>query len=430
MSYTLEGSLPTTATQEHSDMNPDNLAADVGQRAVPLGPAVAHPARVYNVWLGGKDHFAPDREAAQKVAGCRPQVVAGARANRQFLGRVVRYLAGTRGVSQFLDIGTGLPAPDNTHELAQALNPAARVVYADNDPVVLAHARALLTSRPGGTCDYLDADLHDPAGILAGAARTLDLGRPAAVLLLAVLHFLPDADDPAGILAALAAGLAPGSFVALSHVTGDFAPAAVASGVAAYNEAVPTGITARSHAEVTALLGGLSLVPPGVVPVSEWRPEPGTVRQPADLYAGLAATRTSPHQSRLRPALGHASGPITEPSGPPSAMAGDPPRLPPAGPGPAGDTGPDLDPEESLQRMLVLTGLLSAAGLTASLNVTRDIPDVTAWLPQPGGRDITVIVDDDGYIELRFWARPGTSPSHITTMLTRVIRVITAQTGT
>ncbi|HEX9354841.1 MAG TPA: SAM-dependent methyltransferase [Streptosporangiaceae bacterium] len=411
-------------------MNPDNLAADVGQRAVPLGPAVAHPARVYNVWLGGKDHFAPDREAAQRVAGCRPQVVAGARANRQFLGRVVRYLAGTRGVSQFLDIGTGLPAPDNTHELAQALNPAARVVYADNDPVVLAHARALLTSRPGGTCDYLDADLHDPAGILAGAARTLDLGRPAAVLLLAVLHFLPDADDPAGILAALAAGLAPGSFVALSHVTGDFAPAAVASGVAAYNEAVPTGITARSHAEVTALLGGLSLVPPGVVPVSEWRPEPGTVRQPADLYAGLAATRTSPHQSRLRPAPGHASGPITEPSGPPSAMAGDPPRLPPAGPGPAGDTGPDLDPEESLQRMLVLTGLLSAAGLTASLNVTRDIPDVTARLPQPGGRDITVIVDDDGYIELRFWARPGTSPSHITTMLTGAIRVITAQTGT
>ncbi len=278
---------------------------------------MAHPARVYNVWLGGKDHFAPDREAAQKVAGCRPQVVAGARANRQFLGRVVRYLAGTRGVSQFLDIGTGLPAPDNTHEVAQALNPAARVVYADNDPVVLAHARALLTSRPGGTCDYLDADLHDPAAILAGAARTLDLGRPAAVLLLAVLHFLPDADDPAGILAALAAGLAPGSFVALSHVTSDFAPAAVASGVAAYNEAVPAGITARSHAEVTALLGGLSLVPPGVVPVSEWRPDPGTVRQPADLYAGLAATRTGPHQSRLRPAPGHASGPITEPSGPP-----------------------------------------------------------------------------------------------------------------
>ena len=214
---------------------------------------------------------------------------------------MVRYLAGTRGISQFLDIGTGLPAPDNTHELAQALNPAARVVYADNDPIVLAHARALLTSSPGGRCDYLDADLHDPAGILAGAARTLDLGRPAAVLLLAVLHFLPDADDLAGILAALASGLAPGSFVAVSHVTGDLAPAAVASGVAAYNEAVPGGIT-PAHPQVSALLGGLSLVPPGVVPVSEWRPEPGTVRQPADLYAALAATRPGAYLSRLRPA--------------------------------------------------------------------------------------------------------------------------------
>ena len=335
-----------------------------------------------------------------------------------------------RGVGQFLDIGTGLPAPDNTHELAQALNPEARVVYADNDPVVLTHARALLTSSPGGTCDYLDADLHDPAGILAGAARTLDLGRPAAVLLLAVLHFLPDADDPAGILAALAAGLAPGSFVAVSHVTSDFAPAAVASGVAAYNEAVPGGITVRSHAQVSALLAGLSLVPPGVVPVSEWRPEPGTVRQPADLYAAVAATRPRSRQSRLRPAPGHASSPITEPSGPGPTLASDPPRRSPADPGPAGDAGPGPDPEERLQRMLVLTGLLSAAGLTASLNVTRDIPDVTAWLPQPGGRDITVIVDDDGYTELRFWARPGTSPSHITTMLTRAIRVITAETGT
>jgi hypothetical protein len=251
-------------------------------------PAVAHPARVYNVWLGGKDHYAPDREAAQRVAECRPQVVAGARANRQFLGRVVRYLTGTRGISQFLDIGTGLPAPENTHQVAQSLNPAARIVYADNDPLVITHARALLTSTADGACDYLDADLHDPAAILAGAARTLDFARPAAVLLLAVLHFLPDANDPAGIVATLAAGLAPGSFLAISHLTSDFAPAAVASGVTAYNEAVPGGITARTHAQVTALLGGLSLIPPGVVPVSEWRADPGQVRQPADLYAVLA----------------------------------------------------------------------------------------------------------------------------------------------
>ena len=258
---------------------------------------------MYNVWLGGKDHYTPDRAAAQRVAECRPQAASGARANRQFLGRVVRYLARRRGISQFLDIGTGLPAPDNTHEVAQSLNPAARVVYADNDPVVLAHARALLTSDPRGACDYLDADLHDPAAILGLGRPDPRPGPPRRDLLLAVLHFLPDADDPGGILAGLAAGLAPGSYVALSHVTSDFAPAAVASGVAAYNEAVPAGITARSHAQVSALLGGLSLVAPGVVPVSEWRPDPGTVRQPADLYAALAATgrkRSTVHRTPHR----------------------------------------------------------------------------------------------------------------------------------
>ena len=279
---------------------------DTGAADPAFDPLVAHPARVYNVWLGGKDHYAADRDAALRVAERRPQVVAGARANRQFLGRVVRYLAGRQGISQFLDIGTGLPAPDNTHEVAQALDPAARIVYADNDPLVLTHARALLGSTPGGACDYLDADLHDPAALLAGAARTLDFTRPAAILLLAVLHFLPDADDPAGILATLAAGLAPGSFVAISHLTSDFAPAAVTSGVAAYNEAVPGGITARSHAQVSALLGGLSLVPPGVVPVSEWRPDPGLVRQPADLYAALAATRPGAYRCGSDP--GHGNG--------------------------------------------------------------------------------------------------------------------------
>ncbi len=146
---------------------------------------MAHPARVYNVWLGGKDHFAPDREAAQRVAGCRPQVVAGARANRQFLGRVVRYLAGTRGISQFLDIGTGLPAPDNTHELAQALNPAARIVYADNDPIVLAHARALMTSTPKArvttsrrTCTTRPPSWPGPPGPWTSAAPPLSCSWP------------------------------------------------------------------------------------------------------------------------------------------------------------------------------------------------------------------------------------------------------------
>jgi hypothetical protein len=387
---------------------------DTGAADPALDPVVAHPARVYNVWLGGKDHYAADRDAALRVAGRRPQVVAGARANRQFLGRVVRYLAGKQGISQFLDIGTGLPAPDNTHEVAQALDPAARIVYADNDPLVLAHARALLGSSPSGACDYLDADLHDPAAVLAGAARTLDFTRPAAILLLAVLHFLPDADEPAGILAMLAAGLAPGSFVAISHLTSDFAPAAVTSGVAAYNEAVPGGITPRSHAQVSALLGDLSLVPPGVVPVSEWRPDPGLIRQPADLYAALATTHPGAYQCGSNPRPGVRSAPQTTPPGPGPAQ----PAVPPANPD-------QEDPDEVMQRMLILTGLLTAAGLTAALNVTRETPDITARLPQPGGRDITIIIDDDGYIELRFWASPGTTPSQTTTTLTRAISAIT-----
>ena len=297
--------------------------------------------------------------------------------------------------------------------MAQALDPAARIVYADNDPLVLAHARALLGSTPGGACDYLDADLHDPAALLAGAARTLDFTRPVAILLLAVLHFLPDADDPAGTLATLAAGLAPGSFVAISHLTSDFAPAAVTSGVAAYNEAVPGGITARSHAQVSALLGDLSLVPPGVVPVSEWRPDPGLVRQPADLYAALAATRPGAYRAGSDPFHGVRSVPQATPPGPgprPAVTAANRDRE---------------DPDQVMQRMLILTGLLTAAGLTAVLNVTRETPDITARLLQPGGRDVTVIIDDDGYIELRFWASPGSTPSQITTTLTRAISVVT-----
>ena len=154
-------------------------------------PSVPHPARVYACWLGGKDHYPADRRAAEEVIRTRPQVVAGARANRAFLARVVRYLAAECGIRQFLDIGTGLPAPDSTHEVAQRIAPECRAVYVDNDPLVLVHARALLASHPQGSCAYLDADLRDTAAILAGAARKLDLTQPVAVLLLAVLHFIP-----------------------------------------------------------------------------------------------------------------------------------------------------------------------------------------------------------------------------------------------
>ncbi|HUY49522.1 MAG TPA: SAM-dependent methyltransferase [Streptosporangiaceae bacterium] len=255
-------------------------------------PPIPHPARVYNCWLGGKDHYPADRKAAEDVIRYRPQVVAGARQNRYFLARAVRYLAG-RGIRQFLDIGSGLPAPGNTHEIAQDVDPRARIVYADNDPLVVAHARAALTTTPGGACACIQADLRDPAVILDQAAATLDLTAPVAVLLLAVLHFLSDAEDPAGTIAALANGLAPGSYLAITHLTADFALASVTSGVSAYNNAVPLWITARSHAQVTALLGGRPLVPPGVVPVTGWRPGPGNpFNEPADLYAGIARTTT------------------------------------------------------------------------------------------------------------------------------------------
>jgi hypothetical protein len=253
-------------------------------------PTVAHPARVYAYWLGGKDHFPADRKVAEEVAACRPQVIAGVQANRAFLARAVRYLAGERGIRQFVDIGPGLPAPGATHQVAQAIAPQSKIVYVDNDELVLAHARALLTSSRQGGCGYVGADLRDPETIVREAARTLDFTRPAALILVAVLHFIPDSSDPAGLVAALAAPLAPGSFVAISHLTADFAPEQVGAGVAAYNSLVPAGITARSHAQVTALFGGLPLVAPGVAPVSEWRPGPAPARgASADVHAGLAA---------------------------------------------------------------------------------------------------------------------------------------------
>jgi hypothetical protein len=244
---------------------------------------------VYDYWLGGKDHFPADRRVAEQVIRQRPQVVAGARANRAFLARVVRYLAAQRGIRQFLDIGTGLPSADNTHQIAQHITPAARVVYVDNDPLVIVHARALLTSTRQGACGYLDADLRDPGHILDKAAATLDFTRPVAVLLLAVLHFLPDTDYPAAIVATLAAGLAPGSCLAISHLTADLAPDQVTAAASAYNALVPTGVFPRTHTQVSALFGSLPLVPPGVVPVTEWRPEAtGPAVPPADLYAGMA----------------------------------------------------------------------------------------------------------------------------------------------
>jgi hypothetical protein len=250
---------------------------------------MAHPARIYAYWIGGKDYYETDRNAAEQVIRERPQVVAGARANRAFLARVVRHLAASCGVRQFIDIGTGLPAPQATHQVAQSVDPACRVVYVDNDPVVLAHARALLTSTPEGKCSYLHADVRDTATILAAAARTLDLTQPVAVLLLAILHFIPETDDPPAIVAALAAGLAPGSYLAISHLTADFAPAQVTAATTAYNDLASVPVTPRSHTQISGLFGGLPLVAPGVVPITEWRPTTLLpCRHTADLHGGVA----------------------------------------------------------------------------------------------------------------------------------------------
>ena len=236
----------------------------------------AHSARVYDYWLGGKDNFAADRDAAEEAVTANPGIVADARANRAFLARVVRFLAHERGVRQFLDIGTGLPSSPNTHEVAQSADPAARVVYVDNDPIVVAHARAMMVSGPDGICDSVDADLRDPAVILKAAGRTLDLGRPVALLLLLILHLIPDPDGPEEVVRSLLAGLAEGSYLVVSHPASDIRPDSVADMTRRMNQRL-TGpkATVRDHAQVSRFFEGLELVEPGVVEPQQWRPDPG-----------------------------------------------------------------------------------------------------------------------------------------------------------
>ena len=235
----------------------------------------AHSARVYDFYLGGRDHFAVDRETGLKAMESWPAVRTAVRENRAFLGRAVRYLAGETGIRQFLDIGSGLPSAENVHEVAQAIAPPSRVVYVDNDPAVIVHARTLLTSStPGGQTAYFQADLRDPEKILASpvVAGTLDLTKPVALMLVAVLHFLTDADDPARVVATLLGALAPGSYLVASHVTPEHDPAGVGGLERTYRQAgIPA--QARTAREFEALaFGGLDLIDPGVVLVSRWHP--------------------------------------------------------------------------------------------------------------------------------------------------------------
>jgi O-methyltransferase involved in polyketide biosynthesis len=233
---------------------------------------VAHPARIYNYWLGGKDNFAADRRAAEEVLAVMPAMAQVARAVRMFLGTAVHYLAADLGIRQFLDIGTGLPTANNTHEVAQRAAPGSRIVYVDNDPIVLSHARALLTSSPQGRCAYIDADARDTDKVLAGAAATLDFAEPVAVMMLGLLHFIPDTDDPYALTSRYLAAMPPGSYLAVSHASSDIEFDPLAAATRSYNTNSATAITLRSRPEVTRFFDGLTLIPPGVTPLGQWTP--------------------------------------------------------------------------------------------------------------------------------------------------------------
>jgi S-adenosyl methyltransferase len=251
-----------------------------------------HPARTYDYFLGGKNNFAADREVADKVLAGWPTIRIGVRENRKFLARVVRYLAGEVGIRQFLDIGTGLPTADNVHEVAQAVAPSARVVYADNDPLVLAHARALLTSSPEGRTAYIHADLRDPLSIINDPVTrdVLDFTQPIALMLIAILHMIPDEEQPADIVATLLDALPAGSYVVASHITGEHNEGAAAA-EDRFREASLKAQWRDSDVFARLAFNGLDLVPPGVVLTSEWRnDEPGPRPTPADVsaYGGVA----------------------------------------------------------------------------------------------------------------------------------------------
>ncbi len=269
----------------------DTAAPGSAVGAEALDVSVAHPARVYDAWLGGKDHFAADRAAAQQVATTNPGIVPSVRSNRAFLVRVVRYLVEEAGIRQFLDLGTGLPSANNVHEVARASAPDARVVYVDNDPIVLVHARALLTGA-SGTVDYVDGDIRDSDAILSAGSRTLDLSRPVAVMLLMTLQFVLDEDGPAELVRRYLDAVPSGSYLVLSHPASDGGEHAVAAnqGTARYNQMVATPMQRRSRAEFEAFLEGLELVEPGVVHMSQWRPGPDDVVpvRPSPAYCAVA----------------------------------------------------------------------------------------------------------------------------------------------
>ena len=279
-------------TSEGSPPDPDpgdGSAPPAHEVALELDTSVAHVARVYDFWLGGKDNFAADRAAGQQAIQAYPDIVYSVRANRAFLARTVRYLAGEAGIRQFLDIGTGIPTANNTHEVAQDVAPGSNVVYVDNDPVVLTHARALLVSGQQGHTSYIDADLRDTKRILAEAAQTLDFSRPVAIMLMAILQHIDEAEDPYAIVNSLLAAVPPGSYLAISHPAADIETEAMAQMAERLNKLMAEKVTFRNRSQVARFFDGLEPVEPGMVRVQEWRPASEIeAKSPAALWGGVA----------------------------------------------------------------------------------------------------------------------------------------------
>ena len=265
------------------------------QKEPRIDESVAHPARRYNYWLGGKDNFAADRKSADAIQAQYPDIRTAALGNRHFLQRTVRYLAAEAGIRQFLDIGTGLPTADNTHEVAQRIAPASRIVYVDNDPLVMAHARALLTSHPQGRTDYIEADLREPRTILSDPKlnEVLDLEQPVALMLVAVLHFLGDDQRPHAVVRELLDHLVPGSYMVASHATGDFLDQSTREQLNRYD------FVLRDKDQFSEFFTGLELIEPGISPITAWRPDSAEVVDPreASVY-GAVARVASPQTAR------------------------------------------------------------------------------------------------------------------------------------
>jgi trans-aconitate methyltransferase len=270
----------------------DSLGATKGSGSSMLpgfDPSVANAARMWNYWIGGKDNFRADREAGDQVLEAMPALPLVARMLRRFLITAVDELTAA-GVRQFLDIGTGLPTADNTHDVAQRAAPESRIVYVDHDPVVISHAQALLTSSAAGKTDYIQADLRDWATISAGAQRTLDFSRPVAVLLIAVLHFILDAEDPHRMVSRMMADLAPGSYLVIGHAASDIEAGTAAAMARSYNATTALTITPRDRATVARFYDDMEMTGPGLMPLDQgWGSSPAsTDGSGLSCYCGIA----------------------------------------------------------------------------------------------------------------------------------------------